>query len=104
MSDKRTTDGKDEEMTPTPDDAAMPDEIIVYHDGYGIMITDFESQDADAFKTYRYTRADKPHAEAVRVLVEALRTYNRGGIHGYDARLALSHPAVVAAMSSEGDE
>jgi hypothetical protein len=40
------------------DKTEMPEVIHAYHDGFSIQLTDFESEDADAFKTYKYLRAD----------------------------------------------
>lgn len=40
----------------TEKQAGMPDVIYTYHDGFQVRLTDFESEDADAFKTHVFIR------------------------------------------------
>jgi hypothetical protein len=58
-------------MTPTPDDA-MPDEIYTYHDGFQVQLTDFESDDADAFKTHVFIRRAIVTPEAAKRALDAV--------------------------------
>lgn len=113
----------------TPDVAAMPDEPRLLK-----LLELFEAAEVESSYTkrealkwqayeilgqlnYEYkSRADKPHAEAVRVLHAALKRFTDEIPTGWDddhhpfsdevdqAYKAQAHPAVVAAMSSAEDE